>query len=105
MSGFAGPDEPTTSQEAKSWVRSLNIDGGGWRLPTEGELKTLRKTGAGIRNMTPLLETTGWYLWYAESDGFSDTWRFNLSHGGGVWAHGNHLGVDRVFAVRSRSDG
>ena len=29
-----GPDKNTTWYEAKSWVLSLNLDGGGWRMPT-----------------------------------------------------------------------
>jgi hypothetical protein len=79
----AGPDEPTTFEEAKSWIQSLNIDGSGWRMPTEVELDALYKTGAGYRNMTPLLKTTGWFVWGIESDGsgasavsdgYSKTW-------------------------------
>ena len=27
----AGPDRDTTWAEARSWVQSLNLDGGGWR--------------------------------------------------------------------------
>ena len=57
---FAGPDRDTTWNEAKAWVESLNVAGGGWRMPTREELKTLYQKGAGTRNMTPLLKTTGW---------------------------------------------
>ncbi len=35
-------------------------------MPTISELRTLDKKGAGSRNMTPLLETTGWWVWAGE---------------------------------------
>jgi hypothetical protein len=38
-----GPDVLLTWFEAKSWIEGLHIDGGGWRLPTILELKTIYK--------------------------------------------------------------
>ena len=64
---IAGPDRNTTWYTAKSWVESLSIDGGGWRMPTREELKSLYQKGAGKRNMTPLLKTTGWFVWSGET--------------------------------------
>ena len=66
---YAGPDNATTWNEAKAWVESLNVAGGGWRLPRPEELKTLYKKGAGKRNMTPLLKATGWWVWSIEMGG------------------------------------
>lgn len=60
---IAGPDKDTNWDEAKSWVKSLTVDGGGWRMPTIKELKTLYKKGVGTHNMTPLLKTNGGYVW------------------------------------------
>ena len=47
----AGPDREMNWYETKNWVESLNIDGGGWRMPKIAELKT---SG---RFMTPLALT------------------------------------------------
>ena len=101
----AGSDEQTTFEEAKSWVQSLNIDGGGWRMPTEVELDTLYKTGAGYRNMTPLLKTTAWVVWGVESEGSSIAGRFDFRF---ATASGTGIPLTspstRAFAVRSRGD-
>ena len=35
----AGPDRYTNWNAARSWVSSLTIDGGGWRMPTRSELR------------------------------------------------------------------
>jgi len=101
-----GPDESTTWNEARSWVQSLNLDGGGWRMPTTDELKTLRKQGAGSRNMTPLLKTTGWWVWSGETEGSSKARNFNFDYGFRYW-HDRVYSTNlfRAFAVRSRSGG
>jgi len=101
----AGPDEETTFEEAKAWIRGLTIDGGGWRLPTEAELNTLYKTGAGLRNMTPLLKTSGWVVWCTETEGSSNAGTFHFYYGGRHWQDRNLSGSFRAFAVRSRIDG
>ena len=46
----AGPDKDTTWHEAKRWVNILNVSGGGWRMSTINELKTLYEEGRGSRN-------------------------------------------------------
>ena len=102
---MVGPDRDTNWDEARSWVQSLNLDGGGWRMPTTDELKTLYKKGTGSRNMTPLLETTGWYVWSGETKGSSDAWSFYFYRGDRAWAHRSGSANGRAFAVRSRSDG
>ena len=43
---------------AKSWVQSLRLDGGGWRLPTMNELKGIHKKRKGKFGITPLLRPT-----------------------------------------------
>jgi hypothetical protein len=99
---ISGPDKDTNWDEAKSWVKSLTVDGGGWRMPTIKELKTLYQEGVGTHNMTPLLKTTGGYIWSSEIKK------------GSLRAHGflfdnvdEHWGFSSVFdkrgfAVRSR---
>ena len=100
-----GPDKDTTWDEAKSWMQSLNLDGGGWRMPTTDELKGLYKKGAGSRNMTPLLKTTGWWVWSGETKGSSGAWDFFFSLGIRTPSNRDGSHVTRAFAVRSRSDG
>ncbi|MBC8466589.1 MAG: DUF1566 domain-containing protein [Deltaproteobacteria bacterium] len=101
----AGPDKNTTWNEARSWVQSLNLDGGGWRMPTSDELRTLYKQGAGSRNMTPLLKTTGWWVWSGETKGSSSAWNFFFRDGGyRSWYRRERSDSLRAFAVLSRGD-
>ena len=43
--------------------------GGGWRMPTIRELEGIYKKGTGPRNMTPLLQMKGWWVWSGETEG------------------------------------
>jgi len=98
---IAGPDKDTTWDEARSWVKNLTVAGRGWRMPTVKELKTLYHKGAGTRNMTPLLKTTGWWVWSGETKGSTAAWwtfTFNFHHADDVLWDGDGRG----FAVRSR---
>ncbi len=100
----AGPDKDTDRYEAKRWVYNLNVEGGGWRMPTTAELKTLYKEGAGSRNMTPLLKTTGWYVLSSETDDRYSAWDFHFPIESSGWFL-NTLFEDaghdaRGFAVR-----
>jgi len=101
----AGPDEDTDWNEAKTWVKSLNLDGGGWRMPSTDELKALYKKGTGSRNMTPLLKTTGWWVWSGETKGSSVARFFAFSGGGRHWGARGSSTLARAFAVRSRGNG
>lgn len=99
---YAGPDRDTNWNEAKSWVENLTVAGGGWRMPTWEELKTLYIKGVGERNMTPLLKTTGSWVWSGETKGAKSAWFFNFIHGyTGFCYRGDPYEV-RGFAVRSR---
>jgi len=98
----AGPDRDTTWNKAKRWVENLNVAGGGWRMPTITELKTLYKKGAGSRNMTPLLKTTGWWVWSGETKGSSSAWYFGFYLGNEYWGYRDRSYTPRCFAVRSR---
>jgi hypothetical protein len=101
-----GPDGGMAWNEAKAWVESLNVGGGGWRVPTLEELKGLYQYGKGRRNMTPLLETTGYYVWSSQQAGqhflaFDFTTGFDNIN----WFYRSHSNSNRAFAVRSRSSG
>ena len=101
----AGPDKGTDWNEARSWVQNLNLDGWGWRMPTTDELGTLYKKGAGSLNMTPLLKTTGWYVWSGETKGSSKARVYNFRYDIWHWCNRPIPSHDnRAFAVRSRSD-
>ena len=107
---LAGPDEDTTWDAADTWVEnvkngSTGPGGKGWRMPTVNELQSLYKKGIGTRNMTPLLKTTGWYVWSGETQGSSDAMNFIFGYGYGGWYYTSGSAKFRAFAVRSRSDG
>ena len=99
---LAGPDKQINWDEATAWVESLSVEGGGWRMPKKEELKSLYKKGAGSRNMTPLLKTTGWQLWSVETKGSEAAWFFNFRDGDYEWGLRESLHSTRVFAVRSQ---
>lgn len=99
----AGPEMNTIGKKAKAWVENLNIDGGGWRMPTIKELRSLFRKGKGSRNMTPLLKTTGWYVWSGDTKGGTTLAWFSFRSGKWFWSE-NYLqlsGKGRAFAVRS----
>ena len=100
---MVGPDKNTSWDEAKTWVESLSVEGGGWRMPTREELKTLYQEGAGSRNMTPLLKTTGWWAWSGETKDSDSAWAFFFRFGNEPWSLRDNSGTAfRGFAVRSR---
>lgn len=102
-----GPDKDTTWDEASSWVQSLNLDGGGWRMPTANELETLYQPGKGKRNMTPLLKTSGWWVWAAwKIDEALPAFAPAGEFAEGLKGHRHYKDKKdaRTFAVRSRSD-
>ena len=93
---IAGPDMYMGGIEAESWIQRLGIDGGGWRMPSSRELKGLYKPGAGTMNMTPLLDTSGWWIWSSVVGGFSFFTGIYNSYCPRCQNDG------RAFAVRSR---
>ncbi len=100
---YAGPDNNTTWDEAKRWIASLNVDGGGWRMPTREELKRLYQRGTGSRNMTSLLETTGRWVWSGETKDSASARDFYFATNRDSWYSRNYAsGSIRGFAVRSR---
>ena len=99
---YAGPDKDTKWHEAKRWVESLNIAGGGWRMPTIKELKTLYQEGTGTHNMTTLLKTTGGYVWSGEiKKGSPSAQGFLFDSTDEHWGFPSVFDK-RGFAVRSR---
>ena len=102
----AGPDRGTNWDEARSWVQSLiNLDGGGWRMPTLDELAGLYKDGTGSHNMTSLFKMSGWDVWAGETKGSSYAECFAFGPGDRYWGARSYSRNARGFAVRSRNDG
>ena len=100
---YAGPDRNTNWHEAEKWVVNLTVAGGGWRMPTRDELPTLFEKERGSRNMTPLLKTTGRWVWSGEKKGSSAAWIYDFNDGGVGWDFlDGGYSIPRVFAVRSR---
>jgi hypothetical protein len=100
---FVGPDERTTWDEAQAWVEGLSVAGGGWRMPTKDELRGLYQKGLGTQDMTPLLKTTGWWVWSAaEAEGSSQSWGFSFSRDGELVMTSCAHCDSRAFAVRKR---
>ena len=101
----AGPDRGINWYQAKSWVEQLSVAGGGWRMPTRKELRTLYQKDFGDpnRNVTPLLLMTGWYSWSGESHDSSSGWLFHFGYVNEGWRSKDYVHVDfRIFAVRSK---
>ena len=66
-------------------------------MPTISELRTLYKKRAGSRNMTPLLETTGWWVWVGERKGWSSVRDFGFYRGRKHWNRRDNSDLDRVL--------
>ena len=100
---IVGPDKDTSWDEAKGWVESLKVSGGGWRMPTREEIRTLYKEGTGKLNMTPLLKTTGWWVWSGEIEGLPPSnWGFYFYYSNEAFYNPDKPIYTRAFAVRSR---
>jgi len=95
----AGPDRRTSWEEARTWAQELAVDGGGWRMPTIEELRTLHQWGAGTRNMSPLLKTTGYEVWSKKTRD-SSAWYFDFNYGNEYLHALRYKSNKRGFAVR-----
>ena len=105
---YVGPDRNTNWDEAKSWASFL--EGGGWRLPTRQELKTLYHKGWGEKNIAPIFQPAPSWVWTTEQQVTGsgtmdyyrdDAWAFNFYHGEeSCLPKGNPSAMIRAFAVR-----
>ena len=98
---YVGPDRDTTWDEAKSWVDNLDVDGGGWRMPTRMELIGLYEEGKGIKNIDPIFKTTSWWVWSGELHGSSSAWAVCFYRGSGYYYYRSYSRYYRAFAARS----
>jgi hypothetical protein len=97
---IAGPDRDISWEEARSWVDNLAVDGGGWRLPTIDELKSIYERGVYERTYPPFFNNTGWLLWSGEKRKPAGTWCFSYQYGR-KYAYGDTASKSlRAAAVR-----
>ncbi|WP_420266482.1 DUF1566 domain-containing protein [Candidatus Magnetominusculus dajiuhuensis] len=92
---YEGPEEPTTWDQANSWVAKLTVGGGGWRMPNMAELRGLYD--AGMRKKCS--------VWSSEFDGTSVVWVLYFNDGSELKfaRDGGPQGLwPRAFAVRTR---
>ncbi|MBF0488622.1 MAG: carboxypeptidase regulatory-like domain-containing protein [Nitrospirae bacterium] len=88
---YLGPDMDTNWNKANTWVKSLSISGGGWRMPTRAELRGLYDAG-GRRNN---------WVWSGELNGPYAAWAFFFNNGS-EGAYDRRASTLRAIAVRSR---
>jgi hypothetical protein len=103
---YAGPDRDMSFYEAKNWINSLNVDGTGWRSPNQKDLRSLYRKKSGTRNITPLLETTGWSVWAHTTADTGGGWVYRYYYrGNGTWGevYPSSTSKMRAFAVRTRN--
>ncbi len=101
---YTGPDQSTSWEQAKNWVDGLDKFGGGWRMPTKRELKTLYHIGDGVNNITYLLYTSGYWIWAGHTKDSSARWIFSFSYGGEGWNGPPPADGGRALAVRTRKN-
>ena len=100
---YAGPDQEMSWEQAKTWVTGLDKFGGGWRMPTKRELKTLYHIGDGVNNITYLLYNSGYWIWAGPTKDLSARWIFSFSYGGEGWNGPPPPDGGRALAVRTRT--
>jgi hypothetical protein len=98
---IVGPDRDANYAQAEQWVANCKVMGGGWRMPTRQELRTIYQQGVGERNMDSAFKTTGYYVW-AELRDSSSAWDFNFDNGHEYWRDRDNSHNTRGFGVRSR---
>jgi hypothetical protein len=101
---YVGLDRDTTWRYAKSWVEQRKEGGGGWRMPTIAELKTLYQPGADPKNMDPIFQTTGRWVWSGQVDDEKNYYvlYFDFFGGAEIRTWPGNAENHRAFAVRSR---
>jgi hypothetical protein len=99
---YPGPDRGMTWGEAQDWIATLTLQGGGWRMPARRELVALKRIGDGVRNLTPLVPTTGYWIWAGETRDAASRWLFGFGYGGEGWSGQPPADGGRAMAVRIR---
>lgn len=113
---FVGPDRNTTWYDAQQWASGLQACGGGWRMPTLDEIRTLYDSGsyAGTgyytrgqywpAHMDAVFNGIGGgsWIWSDQQAGEGNALSFNMNQGKVVeYSAMNTTFSTRAFAVRS----
>lgn len=100
-----GPDRDVSWDEAKLMISKFKLDGPGWRMPKEDELKRLYLKGVKPRNMGLLLKADGWPVWSVENKGPEARYFHFIKSGESYW-YDRYAPYDmRAVAVRSSCPG
>ena len=99
---YAGPDRGMNGAAAHDWVSGFEALGGGWRMPQREELDALYRIGDGVRNLTPLVGLSGYWIWSGQTRKDAARWLFNFSYGGEGWSGQAPSDGGRAIAVRIR---
>jgi DNA-binding helix-hairpin-helix protein with protein kinase domain len=93
----------TSWNDATAWTKNLAVDGGGWRMPTAGELKALYQAGKGRenRNRDPVFKVRGWWVWSGKAAGASSAWGLDFESGNSYSEPMTRTYSASAFAVRS----
>jgi hypothetical protein len=98
---FAGPNPDNTFSQAKAWVESLTVAGGGWRLPTIQELEGIYQKDASAVNLDRSFKVGGAWIWSGELHNDWSVWGLAIYNGLRGW-HAMDYGNGRIaLAVRS----
>ncbi|GFK95762.1 hypothetical protein NNJEOMEG_03630 [Fundidesulfovibrio magnetotacticus] len=104
----AGQDVDTSWGSACAWATGLNLDGGGWSLPTREQLRTLAALGMASAKMpqprTPLFgwASQGKIAWTRESHQDATVYAINLASPDEALARQENASKDfRALAVRA----
>lgn len=96
-------DWEMTHYEAEKYVSSLSLAGGGWRLPTRAELRSIYDASKpGL--VDPKFKVGGKLVWTSELDADSSAWYSNF-YSGGEYTYTRNPHCNFYFyalAVRSR---
>ena len=102
---LAGPDKPTNWYDAKKWVDSLTtVSGGGWRMPTIKELRTLYQKREKC-HIVPFFKTSGCWVWSGETKGSSLAWGYDYQYepGSSIFSGGSGSGTGKITLKRDNS--
>lgn len=100
---YQGPDQDTNWDRAKAWVASLQVAGGGWRMPTRKEISMLYLKNRSPINMDPVFKTNGNWGWTGEEHTATTAWAFSFLDNKSIWGERSSLIGGRALAVRSKN--
>ena len=107
---LVGPNQDTNYKQAEDWVATQTVAGGGWRMPTAKELRTLYdESFASNNHISPVISKVEsgapWFVWAKQHDP-SDSLSalpYNFWFGGfDLYNSRQYSRIIQVFAVRPR---